>query len=431
MINGKPFHPTRQRGAALIITLMISVLLSLLGMYGAGILVLDTRSAANDFRAREAMAAAESGTEQGLSLLNANRGRILAGGLDINGDGTADTGWAPCGTEAWCLPIRSDDRANWQFLTISNLSSPPDAGSFTLHLLTLVPDADPDVKNGSRLVYNIVAIGKSADTTSTATLKQGAYFYQILRGNVGTPIAAGSNVPLSGNYSIITNSNGGGTGVPVSVWSGPGIAVTPDGSFASCHIDDFEDPLKGKGTACPASDALSKKNLTGPDMVVNDPNFPPDLFQFLFGVPAEEFQTIKDQATVVANCDGLSALSSGLIWVEKVGGVGGNCKPPGNVGTAASPVLLVVEGDTTLNGASYLYGLLYMFNPSGGAPKLTASGNAHLHGAVSAHGGVDMQLTGGFVLKFDKGVLENLKNSPSARGLARIPGAWSDVQDVQ
>src|SRR5512139_2494171 len=115
-MTGKPFHPARQRGVSLIVTLMIVVLLSLLGLYGAGVLVLDTRSAANDFRAREAMAAAESGTEQGLSLLNANRKRILGpngtnpGGLDFNNDGdvadATDRAWAPCtSTAEQCLPV--------------------------------------------------------------------------------------------------------------------------------------------------------------------------------------------------------------------------------------------------------------------------------------------------------------------------------------
>ena len=125
---------------------------------------------------------------------------------------------------------------------------------------------------------------------------------------------------------------------------------------------------------------------------------------------------------VVANCSGLNGASSGLIWVT------GNCNPPGNIGTAANPVLLVVQGDTTINAGNHLYGLLYMFDPSGSTPKLIANGNAHLHGAVFAHSGVDLQLNGGFVLEYDSDVLENIQNSPAARALARIPGAWSDVQ---
>lgn len=404
-----PAFPVRQRGISLIVTLLIVVLLSLLGLYGAGVMVLDTRSAANDFRAREAGAAAESGTEQGLSFLKANRERILAGGLDSDGNGTADVAWTTCGSaDAQCLPIRAADRTNWQYLTVTGFASQPmSAGAFTLHVLT------PASGDESRLVYNVVAIGKSADQTSEATLKQGAYFYPLLLGNVATPLAAASNVPLSGNYSIITNSNGGGTGVPVSAWSDS--AITPGGSFASCHVGDFV------GGACPSGDALSKNGLTGPDMIGNDPDFPDDLFEFLFGVPEAEYQKIKDEAKVVANCSGLGPASTGLIWVT------GDCSP-GDIGSEANPVLLVVEGDTTLNAGTQFYGLLYMFDPSGGTPKLTANGNAHLHGAVFAHDGVDLQLNGGFVLEYDSEVLDNLKNSPSSRGLARVPGGWSDVQ---
>jgi len=416
MKTGKPFHPARQRGVSLIVTLMIVVLLSLLGLYGAGVLVLDTRSAANDFRAREAMAAAESGTEQGLSLLNRNRKRISAGGLDINNDGTVGTGepaWATCGSEAWCLPVR--DSANWQYLTVTALASQPTAGTFTAHLLTPKPDStDPDKVNGSLLVYNVVAVGRSADGTSTATLKQGGYFYPLLLANVNTPLAAASNVPLSGNYSIITSSNGGGKGVPVTAWSDS--AITPGGSFASCHIGDFA------GGACQPATALSKNGTIGPDLIGNDPNFPPDLFEFLFGVPAADYQIIKDQAEVVADCSGLGPSSSGLIWVT------GDCNPPGDIGSADDPVLLVVQGDVTFNAGDQLYGLLYLFDPAGGTPKITANGNARLHGALFAHDGVDLQLNGGFVLEYDKDVLDNLRNSPSGRGLARIPGAWSDVQ---
>lgn len=414
-LPGKPFVPARQRGISLIVTLMIVILLSLLALYGAGVLTLDTRSAANDFRAREAMAAAESGMEQGLGLLNANRARISVNGLHGSDDLTTTPVllWTTCtGSSAPCVPIRAADRTNWKYLTVNgSLTSQPSRGSFELFLLTPASGAS------SRLVYNVVAIGKSADATSTSVIKQGAFFYPLLLGNVGTPLAAASNVDLTGNYSIITNSNGGGSGVPVSAWSNS--AFTPGGSFASCHVGDFT------GGACPSSEALTSSGTVGSDMIGNDPNFPADLFLFLFGVPETDYLKIKDQAKVVTSCASLGATSSGLIWVT------GDCNPPGNVGSADNPVLLVVEGDTTLNAGTLFYGLLYLFDPAfnpASPPRLIANGNAHLYGALFAHDGVDLQLTGGFVLEFDSEVLENLKNSPSGRSLARIPGAWSDVQ---
>lgn len=416
-----------QRGISLIVTLMITVLLSLLALYGAGVLVLDTRSAANDYRYREAITAAESGLDQGLSLLNANRGNIKAIGLDLNDDGDAadanESGWTTCtSTGDPCLPIRSGDRANWQYLTISDganykLASAPGAGSFKLYLLT------PSSGDSSRLVYNIVAIGLSADSNSgsptTATVKQGVYFYPLLLGNVKTPIAAASNIPLSGNYSIITNPNGGGTGVPVTAWSGD--TITPGGSFVSCHIGDF---VASGSSSCPTSAALSKNGSPGPDLVGNDPNFPTDLFQFLFGVSAANYPLIKEQATVLADCSTLNSNSSGLIWIT------GDCNLPNNdVGSVEDPVLLIVEGNIQANGNDDFYGLIYLFKYPAPAsmPTILFNGNYHVHGGIFVHNTLTLTLNGSFVLEYDREVLANLKNSPSGRALSRIPGSWSDV----
>lgn len=411
-----PTFPSRQQGVSLVVTLILVVLLTLLALYGAGVLVLDTRSAANDYRAKEALAAAEAGLEQGYSLLSVNRRRISSSGLDANDDGdvadATDSAWTACSgsaTTAPCVAIRADDRANWSYLTInSGLVTAPTQGSFTLFLMT------PTAGDSNQLVYNIVAQGQSADGTSRAIARQGAYFYPLILGEVDTPLAAASTIPLSGNYSIITNSNGGGSGVPVTAWSDS--AITPGGSFSSCHVGDFD------GSACPSGDALSKAGTTGPDLVGNDPDFPADLFQYLFGVSEANYDQIKNQATVVANCDGLNADTEGIVWVT------GDCNPPGDVSSADHPVLLVVQGDTTINAGDQLYGLLYLFDPSGGTPRLISNGNAHLHGAIIAHDGVDLQLNGGFILEYDADVLGALSRSTSSRGLTRLPGSWSDLQ---
>lgn len=413
----------RQRGVSLIVTLLVSVLLSLLALYGAGILVQDTRSAANDFRAREAMTAAESGVEQGYSLMIANRNFIKTIGLDLNADGaisgTNESAWANCiSTVDVCQPIREADRTNWKYLTINTgtggLANIPTAGSFKLYLLT------PKVGDSSGLVYNIVAIGKSADTTSTAVVKQGVYFYPLIFGDIGAPMAAAGNIPLGGNFSIVTNPNGGGSGQALSSWTKATSTISSSGSTDRCYVGELL-----SGGNCPSSSDLDK---SGPglcdDDLCQDANFPTDLFKYLFGVPRTDYQKIKNKATVLADCSSLTTASSGLIWVT------GNCNPPGNVGTTDNPVFLVVEGDVTLNAGDQIYGFLFLFKQPapGTAPKLIANGNATIHGAIFASDNIDLQLTGGFVLKYDATVLGNLKKGTSGRGLGRIPGAWSDVQ---
>lgn len=415
-----PAHLRRQQGVSLVVTLVLVVLLSLLALYGAGVLVMDTRSAANDYRAKEALAAAEAGLEQGYSLLSTNSNRIRAIGLDLNSDG--DTGdanesaWTACtaaATTAPCVAVRAGDRANWSYLTVNAaLTRQPTLGSFALHLMS------PTNGNGKMLVYNIVASGNAAENTTNTPntiVKQGAYFYPLILSSIDSPLAATANISLSGNYSIITNANGGGSGVPVTAWSAG--TITPSGSFTSCYAGDFV------GSACPSSAALSKNGLSGPDLVANDSAFPPDLFKYLFGVPEADFAKIRAMATVVADCNGLGPTSSGFYWVT------GNCNPPNNnIGTPEYPVLLVVEGDATVNSSIDIYGLLFMFNSAGAVQRIISNGGPTLHGAIMGQDEIDFQLTGGFVLEYNSAVLAALLNNMSTRRLSRLPGGWSDVQ---
>jgi hypothetical protein len=201
----------------------------------------------------------------------------------------------------------------------------------------------------------------------------------------------------------------------VSAWSNG--TITPSGSFATCHVGDFSDSLNG----CPITSALSKQGQVGEDLVT-DPAFPTDLFEFLFGVPAAEYQKIKDDAEVVADCNGLGPTSKGLIWVT------GNCNLPStDVGSEENPVLLVVEGGVTANGSDDFYGLIYLFSLASGSASVAFNGDFHIHGALFVHNTMTLNLTGNFVLEYDREVLDNLDSGPSGRALARIPGAWSDV----
>lgn len=432
--------PSRQQGVSLVVTLVLVVLLSLLALYGAGVLIMDTRSAANDYRAREALAAAEAGLDQGFSLLSVNRARISSAGFDVNDNGTIDAGeaWTACtATDSQCLPVRAADRTNWQYIAVSSSlvkrpwrdddgdgvkdASEPYLGNFSLYFLTPQSSPPTPAANGvdpSGLVYNIVAIGTSADATSTATAKQGAYFYSLLLGEVDTPLAAASNVPLTGNFSIISNQKEVGSGSrTLTAWSNSTIST--GGSFARCYKEEFS------GGACPSDSDILDYVGTGTcddDLCGNDPNFPTDLFDFLFGVAEAEYEKIKAQATVVTDCTGLSTTSSGIIWVT------GDCNPSGIIGTEDEPVLLVVEGDTTFNAGDEIYGLLYLFDPAGSTPSLISNGNATMHGAIVAHDGATMNLTGGFVLEYDGTVLKNLSRNSASRVLTRLPGSWSDVQ---
>lgn len=449
----KPTIPSRQQGVSLVVTLVLVVLLSLLVLYGAGVLVLDTRSAANDYRAREALTAGESGLDQGFSLLSINRSRISAAGFDINGDGSvsgAEPVWATCSSSAStppCVAIRSDDRANWNFLTVNSaLTNAPAQGSFTLFLMT------PSSGESTRLLYTIVASGASADGTSSAIVKQAAYFYPLIFGTPAAPMMTYGEIGGSGNYNVVTNPDGAADGKALTTWSRG--AVTLSGSSATCHVGEetisgatatgflstdstylYQTDSNGNSITmcaqctCPTQKDLGRLSIAGDygdDIVQNDPSFPPDVFKYLFGVDYTNYQQVRDNATVVSDCSGLNTASSGLIWVE-----GSSCSITGSVGSFDKPVLLVVQDDSiSVTGGGYIFGIVFAFASGGYSSTATdvhLAGGTTLYGAVMSNTRIDMG-NGTYKMRFDKNVLANIQNDPSARALSRVPGSWSDVQ---
>jgi len=432
-----------QQGASLVVTLILVVMLSLLALYGAGVLVLDTRSAANDYRAREAMAAAEVGLEQGYSLLSANRGAFRALGLDLNGDGDVadanEVGWnntcTSSSTSDPCVAIASADRGNWKYLTINSaLTTAPDLGSYSVWLMT------PKTGDDSRLVYTIVAKGLSEDGSSNALVKQGAFFYPLVVSAVDSPMMSYGDIGGTGTFDVVANPNGGGSGVPVTAWSKNNLTL--GGSGKTCNLGEF---LSSKPTSfhtivtdsngnsltkcpscsCPSSGALSSAGSNGPDVVAPDDSFPDDVFKFLFGVDYEDYDQVKSNAIQASGCGGLNTSSSGLIWVT------GACSISTSVGSFDAPVLIVVQdGAVSITCGGEIFGMLFVFSSSGYSATATnvhLAGGTTFYGAIMTNTKIDLG-NGTYKMRFDKNALENIQRNPSGRALSRVPGSWTDVR---
>jgi hypothetical protein len=180
---------------------------------------------------------------------------------------------------------------------------------------------------------------------------------------------------------------------------------------------------------CPTSGSISKNGVEGVDILDVDSNaganadtttFPADLFEYLFGVKTADYAQIKNQATVIANCDGLNTASSGLYWVT------GDCNPPGDVGSFAAPVMVVVEGASKINANNYFFGILFAFSTNPAATmSMDLNGTPTLYGAIMTNANVTLS-NGTYKMRFDANVLKNLALNPAGRGLAKIPGSWAD-----
>ena len=422
----------KQSGATLVIALITMVLLALLAIYGVGISVMDQRSSANEFRAKEALLASESGIEQAIAHIDLNRKQI------------ASWTWTDCvGTETTppCNVIASADMSNWKYRTIPGAQTvqPANGSSFDVHLMT------PDSGENKHLLFNLVSEGESADGTAKRVAKQGMYFYPLIVKIADSPLISAGNIGFSGNFSVVTNPNGvkgGGSGAPLTAWSNSDITFS--GSPATCQIDEFLSTdstyvtqTDGNGNVltmcasctCPSDKAISQNGVEGKDILDVDgntgenkdtTNFPPDMFEYIFGVKTADYAQVKKQATVIADCSGLNTSSSGLYWVT------GNCTPPGDVGSFASPVTVIVEGSSKINSNNYFFGMLFAFSTNPAAMlSLDLNGTPTLYGAIMTNANISLS-NGNYKMRFDVNVLKNMALNPAARGLVKLPGSWAD-----
>lgn len=407
-----------QRGyATLGIAVVLLLVLSLMTIFLTRSGIIDIRTSANKARYAQALTDAERKLEIGLGWLgqSANRATLLAE--------TPLASWVTCETlttlkvqeltNTWrCRPRKIDG-------TLAVLTStPPDTVAFVI--ATPITTKPEDMGK----TYFVVAEGSSVDNSASAVVKQGVYFYSSNNGAANAPPMMGAgNIPLNGNYTVVANPNSGGKGVPVSVWSKIPIDNL-SGTAATCQLGEYV--LAGNN--CTGTAVISSSAGKGPDIVDNDPDFPSDVFQYVFGVPSDAYGIVKAQAkTNVTDCSNLVGLS-GTVWVT------GDCTIPSNsvVGSATAPLQLIVEsGIFTMNANSTFYGLLFAFGPPPSpynAGAIKANGGAKFYGSMISNDTTDMglQINGTFDMVYSKNVMDIISNDSTYKTMARIPGSWSD-----
>jgi hypothetical protein len=454
----------RQRGyTTLGIGLILIASLTLVILYATRVSILEQRIAANEARQAQAFAAAEAALEQGFAYLQRNRGLIGA---------TATGGWMQSGSPRWTLCATSEIAppcGNGQqnlygtaWLAYRNVGatghlralvdgSGNSLGSWQLHYLTQSVGGAP----ASEPVITVVAEGWSVgvddnDTTrATATLRQDIFFYPFTVAEPGAPMLAAGNIGASGNFSVVGNPNGGGPGVPLSAWSNGNVSLA--GTSATCTLEDFllssaaqttivdsrgQELVVCPGCVCPNVNSLSNATIENYDILDNDgdiginpdtTNFPPDVFEYMFGVPAADYRLIKQQATIIANCSALNANSAGLYWVT------GNCDTSTHVGSFGAPVAIISEGEVKITGSYSVFGLIFAFDVTqatsgscSGNKSVHLAGGVTLYGAISSNCAIDMG-NGNYTQRFDSTTLNNISLSATGRGTGKIPGSWSDA----
>ncbi|MCG6220715.1 hypothetical protein, partial [Vibrio diabolicus] len=143
------------------------------------------------------------------------------------------------------------------------------AGNYTLFALD-----EPAVIVGGASVtpVKIRTQATLVDATANAEVEVKAIKISVLAGTPAAPLTVAGGMAVSGNFTVVANPNGGGPGVPLSIWTNGNVDLT-NGSGQTCHQGDYSG-------GCSAN--ISQKGDKQSDIKDNDTDFPTDLVWYLF-----------------------------------------------------------------------------------------------------------------------------------------------------
>lgn len=278
----------------------------------------------------------------------------------------------------------------------------------------------------------------STDAESQVTVSQQIVSISPISSTPAAPLTVAAGMAAGGNFSVAANPNGGGPGVPVSIWSSGSVDI--GSSSSTCGQQEYYD---GTCSASPYSSKAAEKNS---DIVDNDlVNFPKDLLAYIFNGstsyteviddvkasyandPAEAALHVGADGTGLENCDKLAKTSNGIYVITGLGGceIGADQQ----IGTQDKPViLLVVNGNFKMNGGSNVYGIVFAYTDATDIDNVTydvnINGTATLHGALVANYKLGNS-SGTYNAVYDAEALGNLPTTVRSI-VATVPGSWRD-----
>lgn len=448
----------------LAMSLIILTAITFISLYGAQNSIMKQRILSNEVRAVEAFDRSEGGIERGIMFLSQNRGKI-------GNDWVGSTGmhWVQCSNTATALPcgngtgnLFDDDyvylaSANGNtFVDLDNTS--PDTGDISIlndsNVYFVAPCQDEEDLDGdgeadgngtcddidgsgnmappAAALIHVIGAGIGSDGTASAITRQSVYLYKMIASTPSSPVSIRGASTVSGSFDLVTSANGGGTGVPLSIWTNETVSVGT--ALNTCYEEEYfstgspysEDGItKCDDCGCPTDDdlKLTHSGGAGIDIQHEQTDFPTDMFDYVFGTASADYENIKNQADVVSTCSELNANSAGLYWVTSECAIGSGDE----IGSVDNPVLIVVaDAPLKMNGGE-VYGVIFSFDvpDDTGDTSITTNGNGLIYGGfISDH--EPSTMNGTMTIHFEQNVLNNLAFGSNARGVGKVPGSWAD-----
>jgi Tfp pilus assembly protein PilX len=269
-----------QRGAALLVGVVLLLLASVITILALKVGAFEARSTGNDIRAKLVSEVAEAGLSQGFEYLMRQQPALMED----------DTKWAACAatdTTFPCGAVTADlydhdgvgatapvsRRSTMYRLVNSGHSDPNFAAEMNAAMLTLpnkvtnvsgfpvaygvapvlcyvaprLPGesssspircaSGPDAAS-TRRIATFVSVAQMPGETARTTVTQTVGRFALVDNPIGKPpIISSGSVNVTGGLQVVTNPNGGGNGVPVSVWTRKNVDKT--GTPNTCYADEI------------------------------------------------------------------------------------------------------------------------------------------------------------------------------------------------
>jgi len=481
----------RQAGMVTTFTgILILILLTLMMFFAMRVGVFEQRVSGDENRQKRAFHVAESGIQHAKEFFKANSvvaGSPVAGLLSDGTDGWIVQGrWSrcsdldplpdghPCLAEPDLTQLDGsnvrDNLFYWNWST-GNASEPTHlpiaTGTFLqganenvevqalLCLLNIdlardIPvqgcSTDTTIVDGTRYMITLVSRGgvdcdgDGDNCAARAVIREAVANFGGAAGGQApaVPLTSKNMFPPSGAAEIVANPNGGGIGVPASVWMNKNPACSPDGStidpsqgsWATCEAHEwYETESIPDGVRCPGScscavqESLSythgTSDILGIDLIA-DESFPCDLFQFYFGTPRSNYESVKSYAKVLSDCDSLGTSSSGIYWIT-----GSKCDINANstIGSPEAPVLIIsAAGVTRMAGGATIFGILYVSDIEDTSASFESQGNNIVYGQAILDAAFGTY-NGTFQVVYNENLLVR---ATGTGGLGNVLGGWSD-----
>ncbi|GAA4500017.1 pilus assembly PilX N-terminal domain-containing protein [Pseudaeromonas paramecii] len=372
MISSKPAAGF----TTLTITLIVVILVTSLSLMTGKILMGEQRVAANEMRYRAAMASAQAGLDEAMARVGAD--------LTFRGPLTRNSG--------------------------------------TFYSVTFGADQQIPVGTGQLPLLSLRSVGTSEDGEGQVILHQQVVISDVVAGTPDAPLTVAAGMAVGGNFNVGANPNGGGSGVPLSIWTNGNVDLTT-GSGNTCGLQEYYD---GNCSSASYSSAGNKQA----DILDNDTvNFPSDLLKYVFGVPDTdegmaqlEERLAKLGRVPLTGCSSLNTSSSGFYIVD------GNCSG-GSMGSRENPVVVLVRnGDLTINANSEIYGMVFTYDKVPGdvtTYDVKLNGGATVYGALISNHKLGTA-NGTYNAVYDAETLQNIQDGKEFSYVARVPGSWRD-----